>query len=322
MPATFDMPLDQLEDYRGRGPRPRDFDAFWDKGLAQLSDIDPQLELKPASFRTPFASCFHMYFTGTGGARIHAKLVHPKGGPTLRPAILRFHPYAESSGDWTGLLADAARGYTVAALDTRGQGGMSQDSGRFVGNTLRGHIVRGLDDVPENLFYRHVYLDTARLAQLVMAMDEVDADRVGVTGMSQGGGMALACAALEPRIRLAAPIAPFLSDYLRVWEIDLARDGYAQIQEYFRRFDPLHEREDDIFNKLGYIDVQHLCGRIRARVMLSVGLMDTVCPPSTQFAAYNKITSEKETLLYPDFGHEMPPGLADKVYAFLGQLAD
>ena len=212
------------------------------------------------------------------------------------------------------------RGSRLQFLSRRGTSVGTKDITPVRGNTLRGHIVRGLSDSPDRLLYRQIFLDIAQLAGIVMDLDEVDASRVAVTGMSQGGGLALACAALEPRIRLAAPIAPFLSDYKRVWDIDLARDGYAQLQEYFRRFDPLHEREAETFNKLGYIDVQHLCDRIRAEVMLSVGLMDTVCPPSTQFAAYNKIRADKSMLLYPDFAHEMPPGLADKVLSFFSTL--
>ena len=42
--------------------------------------------------------------------------------------------------------------------------------------------------------------------------------------------------------------------------------------------------------------------------MMGVGLMDTICPPSTQFAAYNKITAKKSLVIYPDFGHEGLPG--------------
>ena len=45
--------------------------------------------------------------------------------------------------------------------------------------------------------------------------------------------------------------------------------------------------------------------------------MDTVCPPSTQFAAYNKITSTKDMVIYPDFGHEGLPGERDQTFAFL-----
>jgi cephalosporin-C deacetylase len=48
--------------------------------------------------------------------------------------------------------------------------------------------------------------------------------------------------------------------------------------------------------------------------------MDTICPPSTQFAAYNKIKSKKDMLIYPDFGHEHIRGLADRIYSFFMDL--
>ena len=48
--------------------------------------------------------------------------------------------------------------------------------------------------------------------------------------------------------------------------------------------------------------------------------MDTVCPPSTQFAAYNKITSEKSLAVYPDYGHEALPGHPDSIFQFLSGL--
>ena len=147
-----------------------------------------------------------------------------------------------------------------------------------------------------------------------MNMPEIDADRVGAMGDSQGGALTLACAALEPRIKKLAPIFPFLCDYRRVWEMDLAKDAYAELKDYFRQFDPLHEREDEIFTKLGYIDIQYLVKRIKGEVLMGTGLMDSICPPSTQFAAYNKITSKKQMLIYPDYGHEAIPEVSDKTY--------
>jgi cephalosporin-C deacetylase len=314
------MPLEQLRTYQGTNPRPDDHDEYWALALAELDATDPEVELTPADFQAAFADCFHMTFTGVGGARVHAKLLRPHHAETPHPAILQFHGYSGSSGEWTPKLAYVASGYTVAALDCRGQGGRSEDRGGVVGNTLRGHIIRGLDDEPQNLLYRQIFLDTAQMARIVMDMDDVDADRVGAMGGSQGGGLTLACAALEPRVKRAAPSFPFLCDYRRVWDIDLAKDAYAELREYFRRFDPRHEREDEIFTKLGYIDVQFLAPRIQAEVMMAVGLMDTVCPPSTQFAAYNKISAPKSMVLYPDFGHEALNGHPDLVYQFLNEL--
>jgi cephalosporin-C deacetylase len=203
-------------------------------------------------------------------------------------------------------------------MDCRGQGGRSEDSGRVRGPTLRGHIVRGLDDPdPARLLYRQIFLDTVQLARVVLAFPEVDPARVGSCGASQGGALALACAALEPRISRTVPVYPFLCDYQRTWEMDQAREAYEELRLFFRAFDPRHEREREIFTRLGYIDVQHLAPRIRARTLMFTGLMDTICLPSTQFAAFNRIPAPKEVVLYPDFGHELLPGQADRTFAFL-----
>ena len=318
MPLTFDFPLEQLKNYKGLNPRPADFDRFLDASLAEMRSLDPKVSQVPAKFQAPNAECFHMYFTGVGGARVHAKLLRPKQATKPHPAVLMFHGYSGDSGDFSDKLCYVGQGFTVAALDCRGQGGLSEDSGGVKGNTQHGHIIRGLEDAlagkPENLLYRQIFLDTAQMAKIVMEMPDIDPTRVGATGGSQGGALTVACIALEPRIKRAAPVFPFLSDYKRVWEMDLAKDAYAELKEYFRHFDPNHTQEAAIFEKLGYIDIQHLAPRIRAEVLWFIGLMDTVCPPSSQFAAYNKITSPKSLVIYPDFGHEGIPGSNDKIF--------
>lgn len=320
----IDMPLAQLRDYTGRNPRPADFDSYWADALRELDAIDPQAELVPATEIHPAnAEAFDLWFTGVGGARIHAKYLRPKHAKRrAHPALLLFHGYTADSGDWADKLAWVNEGWCVAALDCRGQGGLSEDSGSVRGNTHSGHIIRGLDDPdPAKLLFRAIYLDTVQLARVVLALDEVDAERLATHGGSQGGGLALACAALEPRVKRVAAVYPFLCDYQRVWEMDLAVRAYEELRRYFRHFDPLHEREAEVFTKLGYIDVQHLAPRIRAEVLMFTGLMDTVCPPSTQFAAYNKITSAKDVVIYPDFEHENLPGAMDRVMGFLAPLA-
>ncbi len=316
----IDMPLEQLKTYAGRNPRPQDFDAYWDTALAEMHAIDPQIELVPFPLQSKSADCFHLYFTGVGGARVHAKYLRPKNAPEPHPAIVQFHGYTGNSGDWQDKLGYVSQGYAVAALDCRGQGGLSEDVGGVKGNTHRGHIVRGLDDAPEKLLYRSIYLDCAQLARIVMSLPEVDSSRVGATGGSQGGALTLACAALEPNIKKAAPVFPFLCDYLRVWEMDLAVGAYEELRTFFRMFDPHHKREAEIFTRLGYIDNQHLAPRIRAEILMPMGLMDSICPPSTQFAAYNKITSKKDLLIYPDFGHEGLPGCNDHLFNFFADL--
>ena len=317
MPLSFDLPLESLKSYEGTNPKPSDFDEFWQDGLNEMRNVDPEIEFIKAEFECSYCICEDMYFTGVGGARQHAKILRLINETETHPAIIMFHGYSGNSGSWSDKLKFAAMGYTVAALDCRGQGGFSEDNGGVIGNTLRGHIIRGLEGPPEKMLFRQIILDTAQLASIVMEMTGVDPIRIGTIGGSQGGGLALACSALEPRIKLTAADFPFLCDYKRVWEIDLVKDAYLELQEFFKKFDPLHEREEEIFTKLGYIDVQFLVPRIKAEVFMAVGLMDTMCPPSTQFAAYNKIKAQKKLAVYPDFGHEMLPGRDDAVFQFM-----
>ncbi|MBN1546328.1 MAG: acetylxylan esterase [Syntrophaceae bacterium] len=316
-----DMSLEKLREYEGINPRPADFDGFWDSSLAQMHAIDPEIELVQASFKAPNVECFDLYFTGIGGARIHAKYLRPTNAKAPHPGFVEFHGCSGSSGDWSSKLNYVSAGFSVMSLDCRGQAGLSEDITPVKGNTLNGHIIRGLiEDSPEKLYYRNVFLDTAQLAGIMMGREEVDPKRVVAHGGSQGGGLTLACAALEPRICRAAPAFPFLCDYKRVWDMDLDQAAYKELRDYFRNFDPRHEKENEIFTKLGYIDNQHLAPRIKAEIKMGTGLIDTVCPPSTQFAAFNKITSKKDTVIYPDFGHEGLPGFNDIVFQWFMEI--
>lgn len=321
----LDLPLDELRQYPGRNPKPPAFDAFWDEALAELDHHDAQIELVPHPIQAPFAQCFSLFFSAPDGSRLHAKYLRPRQAtPNSCAGVLMFHGYSGSSGEWHDKLSFVARGQVVAALDCRGQGGQSDDRSSVSGNTHSGLIIRGLADAlegrPEKLYYRQAFQDTALLARIVGAMDEVDSERMGAMGGSQGGGLTLACAALHPSLKRAVATYPFLCDYKRVWEMDQAQNAYGELKTFFRHFDPRHDREDEIWNALGHIDAQHLAPRIQARVLMPTGLADAVCPPSTQFAAWNKISGEKDLLVYPDFGHEGLPGASDAAYNFLGEL--
>lgn len=316
----IDMPLPELKKYQGRTPRPADFDAFWDASLAEMRAVDPRIELKPAEFTAPGTECFDLYFTGMNGARIHAKYARPKQRQGKLPAVLLFHGYPGSSGDWFDKLAWVGQGYCIAALDCRGQNGHSEDRSSARGSTMYNFMTRGLEEEnPAKLGFRDIFLDTAQLAGIVMRQPEVDPARVAATGGSQGGALTLVCAALEPRIKLAAATYPYLCDYRRAWEMDL-NSAYADLKRYFRLYDPNHERIDTYFSRLAYIDVQHFAKRVRAQVLMSVGLMDVNCPPSTQFAAYNKLTCAKELVIYPEFAHEELPRNSDRIFAFMSGL--
>lgn len=314
--AQLDLSLVKLKEYKGTNPCPLDIDEYWQKALDELDTFSWDVNLVPSDFEAPFADCYDLTFTGVGGARIYAKYLKPKKNTGKNPGIIEFHGYRCTSGDWSDKLKYVAAGFSYASMDCRGQGGRSRDIVDVAGPSIEGHLIRGLEDGKEHLAFRAIYLDTVQLTRIVMGFSEVDEDNIGVTGYSQGGGLTLACASLEPRIKYVAPIYPFLSDYKRVWDMDLDLDAYGELRTYFRKYDPLHKREDEIFEILGYIDVKNLVNRIKGKVLMGITLMDNICPPSTQFAAYNRIISEKTNLIYHDYGHEHLPGCGDEIYKF------
>jgi cephalosporin-C deacetylase len=314
----IDMPLEELKNYQGCNPCPDDFDAYWDRAVSELDTMPVAYELIPENnFSAPGVEFFHLWFTGIGGDRIHCRFSRPKR-KTPGPAVAFFHGYTGNCGDWSSHLAYALSGICYAAMDVRGQGGISEDTVNGKGPTVYGHLLRGIDDEnPDRLFFRSIYLDTALLIRILSSMPEIDPERIGATGFSQGGALTLACASLSPSLKLAAAGYPFLCDFKRVWDMDLNDRAYKELKSYFRSTDPLHTKETQFWLRLGYIDLQFLAQRIRCPITFFTSLMDRICPASTQFAAYNRINAPKEMILYPDFDHEELPGAKDAIYTMM-----
>lgn len=315
-----DMSVEQLFKYQGVSPCPKDIDEYWDTALDEMNALNHNAEFIKKEFLSKTADMYDLYYTGTKNARIHAKVAVPKNEKGKMPAVLMFHGLSGSSCEWSGLLKYASQGYVVAFMDVRGQGGLSEDVGSVTGTTYTTPFTRGLDGDKHDLLMRDVFLDTALLAKIIMGLDCVDETRVGVTGGSQGGALSVACACLVPEIKKCAPLYPYLSDYKRVYEMDLNKGAYEGLKYYFRHFDPTHKRFDEIYEKLGYIDIQNIAKRMKAELLMFTGLMDTTCPPSTQFAMYNKVNSKKDVVFYPEYGHEGLKGSEDIIFEFLSNL--
>ncbi len=100
--------------------------------------------------------------------------------------------------------------------------------------------------------------------------------------------------------------------------MDLLKDAYNEIRDYLRCYCPEeNELRDRMWETLGYIDIQYLAPRIKADTLWFTGLMDNICPPSTQFAAYNKITAKKEMVVFTNHAHEGAWQYDERAYAFL-----
>lgn len=307
------MNLEQLSSYTGNLPAPEDFDAFWQKAVKDLANTDTDVSITPAHFQVPGAECFDVYFTGIGGAKVYAKYVRPIAKEPV-PAVLLFHGYTISSPDWADLLMYPCAGMAVFALDCRGQGGKSQDVGGVLGNTHMGHLIRGATQGPEHLLYRAIYLDSLRLSQIAQSLPEVDKNKLYATGGSQGGGLAVACAGLNQSIKKLSILFPFLSDIKAQYQAH--GQAFAEIRQYFRSFDPTHERADELFHCLSYIDVKNFAPSIHADTLMMSGAEDQMVPLAGQYALFNTLCGKKRHILYPEYGHEALLGANSRTLQF------
>lgn len=319
--SDYQKLISELYQYKGISPCPDDIDAFWDLSVAQMEQIDPDTELIPSStFQTRDVECFDLYFTSMDNARIHAKYCRPRHIQKPCPVILQFHGHGYPSYNWTDYLLYAQAGFCIAVMDVRGQYGYSQDPISAKGVSLMQHATRGLLGNPEDLYFRNVYLDAAKLARIVMSFPEVDAMRVGAFGASQGGALSIACASLVPEINRIAPTVPWLCDFKGIYHSQSVDSARTEMRDLFRWYDPMHQQYDAFFEKLGYIDIQNLVHRVRAKVYWCCCLEDADCLPHLQFSAYNKITAPKQIDIYPDFNHEIPHGRPDKIFLFMEEM--
>lgn len=322
MGLLYECQTEKYKSYRGVGDAPADYNEYWDRAKIELSRASLSYELVSAKFTCKSAECYDLYFTGVGGARIHCMFLKPRRAEGKIPAVAMFHGYWTSSGDWGSKLGFIAEGYCVLAMDVRGQGGTSVDNGSYLGNTQSGHIIRGVEsESPDNLFYRNVFLDTAQCVEILASMDFVDENNIFATGASQGGALTIACAALSPRLKGAAALYPYLCDFRGVYQGGFEGTQYEEITWYFRQRDPMHKKEAEFFERLSYIDLKNLTPYIKCEILWFTALMDNVCPPFAQFAAFNGISSKKRQVFLPEYTHEWLPFTSDEINTFFNALS-
>jgi cephalosporin-C deacetylase len=297
---SIDMPLEQMRQYRPSLYREADFDAYWETTINEALNQPLNAELIPYVLAVKGLQCYAVRFDGFRGGRIAGWYVRP----TLRgkfPAVCIYHGYSGRGTRPLDMIQLACQGVCVLSMDCRGQNGQSQDALMSDEGCHMGWMTKGIRDAKQ-YYFRFVYADALRALELLARREEVDDGRIAITGGSQGGALTLAVAALSDRPILALPDIPFLCDFRRA--IQIAPNGpYPEIVNFLKTFP--HQYETAI-RTLSYCDNLNLAPRIRCRTVVSNGLWDDICPPSTIFAAYNHITAEKQMEIYPFHKHEVP----------------
>lgn len=307
----FDLPLAELRTYRTSTQEPDGLDDWWSVRLAEARAAAKPPVLAPYLPDAYGAmQVWDVEFSGARGDRIRAWYLRPPGTEPV-PVVVRFIGY----GGGRGLPADHALlpavGYAAFVMDVRGQGGrwtIGATGDLQSGAELSTVMTRGIED-PESYYFTRLFTDAVRAVETAAELAGVESSPLIVSGASQGGALALATAALVPdAVSVCHADVPFLCDIQRAITI-APQAPYTEIPAFLAQNVGLI---DAALDTLRYVDCALLARRVTAATLVSVGLMDPICPPSTVFAAYNEITAEKDIAVHPFSGHDIPRPHAER----------
>lgn len=301
----FDMPLEDLKTYMPVRVESSDFDTFWKRTIEETRQhpLNPVFESVDAGLR--LQEVFDVTFSGYGGQRIKGWLLLPRQRSEKIPCVVEYIGYGGGRGFPVNWLLYSSAGYAHFVMDTRGQGsawinGDTPDYEMEPGNPqYPGFMTRGILD-PYTYYYRRVFSDAVRAVEAARSHPAIDAEKIAVAGVSQGGGITLAAAGLISDLSAAIPEVPFLCHYRRATEIVDTRP-YNEISNYCKI---QRDKIEVVFHTLSYFDGVNFAARSFCPALFSIGLMDDICPPSTVFAAYNYYHGDKQARIWHYNQHE------------------
>ncbi|PJF40435.1 MAG: acetylxylan esterase [Chloroflexi bacterium] len=301
----FDMPLEELEAYRPQRREPSDFDHFWQETLRATRQHPLDAQFEPIDFGLRTVETYDVTFSGYGGQRVKGWLLLPRHREGTLPCVVEYIGYGGGRGfpiDW---LVWSSAGYAHFIMDTRGQGsrwlhGDTPDIPQDGANPhFPGFMTQGILD-PKTYYYRRLFTDGVRAVEAVRSHSAINAERIAITGRSQGGGITIAVSGLDANVQVAMPDVPFLCHYKRATEITDSHP-YVEISHFCQAH---RDKVDTVFETLSYFDGVNFAARAKARAFFSAGLMDEICPPSTVYAAYNHYAGDKDIRVWEYNHHE------------------
>ena len=298
--------------YESAVTMPADFVEFWQNTLNEARALGGAVSMVPAETTLKLIEVFDVTLPGFGGHPVKGWLVRPRAPKGRLPLLVQYVGYGGGRGFPHELLHWAASGFAYFRMDTRGQGsgwsiGATPDP---VGSTsqIPGVMTKGVLD-RNDYYYRRLFTDGVRAVDALIDQDFVDPERVAVCGGSQGGGIALAVAGIDARVKAVMPDVPFLCDFPRAVRT-AARDPYGEIARFLAQH---RDKKDQVFETLRYFDGVNFSRQSRAAALFSVALMDDICPPSTVYGAFKAFAGADKSIVEYEFNnHEGGQAFQDR----------
>ena len=153
-------------------------------------------------------------------------------------------------------------------------------------------------EYPERYYYRGAFADLARGIDYLLTREDVDGQRIGAMGSSQGAFLSLGVGAIDRRVRAVVAHVPFLCNLRHNPCFDLAGGPDTYWGNWKAVQDP------KLINTFDYFDPVNLAHRLMMPVALSSGGRDKICPASSIRAVFDRLPGIRSLTHFPTMGHD------------------
>lgn len=177
-------------------------------------------------------------FASEDGERVPTLILKRADAVGRQPAVIVLHGTGGSKSGMVPRLRElAASGFVAVAIDGRYHGERSGSAPPHGLSPYQDAILRAYRTGTERPFLYDTVWDVMRLIDYLQTRGDVDAARIGLTGISKGGMETYLAAAVDPRIAVAVPVIGVQSfrwalDHAawdsRAWTLREAIDAAAQ----------------------------------------------------------------------------------------------
>lgn len=279
---------------------PADFDAFWQAGLKELAKtpIDAKLE-KVEKLSKDNVECFKISLANVHGKRVQGWLSVPAGkGPF--PAVLTVPGagvYGIGPDTYHAKLGALSMNIIIHDIPVDETPAFYK---KVATTTLKDYRDIGMTDRNKS-YYRDVILGCVRCLDYLTGRPDYNGKDLAVTGGSQGGALTLITSGLDPRVTLAAPNVAAMCDHSGV-----AHDRVSGWPHWAPRLKDKEAREK-LLETAAYFDAVNFARKFKGKSLHGVGFIDTVCAPTTVYAAFNVHPEPKTMIASPLMGHGTDP---------------
>ncbi len=264
--------------------------SFWRATREQLAAEPLEAQVAVVAEPLPYRK-FKITLRSLSGIRFHAFLGLPIQGEAPAkpwPVLVTTPGYG---GRQQGLqLGECQRGYAILQIFPRSQGDSAALWKIDGPDKLTWRLER-----PAGSYYQGAYADVMRGIDFVQSHPELNAARIALVGTSQGGGIALAVAALDPRVGAVVAHVPFLC------HIRLAARTSGSLVE--RLLNQAGRNDERALRTLDFFDPYHLAADLTTPVLVSAGGRDDTCPAATIQSVFDRLSGPKTLTLYPELTH-------------------